>query len=155
MKKSRKVLLIVDLALILAVLLFMFINSSLSVETSSEGSGGVFAFLEGFFDFIFGKGVITHQIFRKIVHGTEFFVFGLLVNFLFLILEKYNLKTIAISLSIGLFVAVMDESIQILSKRGPLVSDILIDFSGVLAVTLIFSSLYYLIIKVKNKKNTT
>ena len=88
MKKSRKVLLIIDLILILAVLLFMFINSSLSVESSSEGSGSVFGFLQDFFDFIFGDGVITHQIFRKIVHGTEFFVLGLLFNFLFLIIKN-------------------------------------------------------------------
>ncbi len=155
MKKSRKILLIIDALLILAVVLFIFINSSLSVEASSEESGSVFDAFKGIFDFIFGEGVITHQVFRKLTHGTEFFILALLINFLFLIIEKFNLKSACITLSVGLFVAVTDESIQLLSGRGPLVTDVLIDFGGVLAVTIIFTAIYYLVIKIKNNKNKT
>ena len=55
--------------------------------------------------------------------------------------------------SIGLFVAVIDESIQILSDRVAAVVDLLVDYSGYLTATIVFF-LVVLVVKLIKKSKT-
>ena len=66
---------------------------------------------------------------RKAAHVFEFFVLALLVWALLRLLER---KALLLTAVCGLAVAVADEGLQLLSGRGSRVSDVLIDFAGVL-----------------------
>ena len=147
MTKKRKVLSIILIVLITATVAFIWSNSMRTKTQSAEQSGTSYSFFKVILDFIFGEGVITHDVFRKLAHGIEFFVLGLELNLLLITVKGFAIKRVWMPLVSGLFVAVMDECIQILAKRGASVIDVLIDFGGVLTATLITSLIAYLIIK--------
>lgn len=77
---------------------------------------------------------------RKVAHFVEHGLFGIEIFLLMLFIERdsgkerkifpIGIKSVLIALNIGILVALFDESIQILSARGPSVSDIWLDISG-------------------------
>ena len=89
---------------------------------------------------LFGRA-INDELVRKIAHIVEFF---LLTLFLCILLRKYIRVFYA-----GFTIAFLDESLQILTRRGALVSDVWIDLIGV-AFGVIICFVYN---KLKCKKN--
>ena len=152
--KTQKIGLIISLAFTLLTLAFIWGSSMLPKGQSANQSNGVFASLQGVLDKIFGAGVITEEILRKLAHGGEFMLLGVEICLVWLFSARFNFKTLHEICFLGLFVAVADESIQILSGRGPLVSDILIDFGGIIVGVLIFYCVYAIVKTVKNKGQT-
>ena len=132
---------------------FIWSNSMKSIPESSDQSENTYSWVKAVLDFIFGKGVITHSVFRKLAHFAEFFILGVEVNLLFIAIKKYRFKWLYFQLLIGLFIAGVDEIIQIFYKRGASIIDVLIDFSGVLTATLIISLIILIIIKIKTEKS--
>jgi len=63
-------------------------------------------------------------------HYMEYGVFGFITMLLFRKNNHINFSRFILSLTICIIVAFFDESIQILSKRGPAVYDIWVDLSG-------------------------
>ena len=120
--------------------------------TSIEESQAVFDKTQGVFDAVLGEGTITHDLFRKLAHVFEYFAFTIIFNLIVFSLKMYNVKSIFWSLSVGMFVAVIDESFQILSKRVACINDVLIDFIGVIIATILFFAFIFLVKKLKNKK---
>lgn len=98
---------------------------------------------------------------RKSAHVIEYALLGAVVFVRFAVTEEKpvkkgfysNLQRIWNIVTVPLFVSVTDESIQILSGRGPSVKDILIDMSGAVSAVIICFLAYSLIkrIKLKNK----
>lgn len=84
---------------------------------------------------------------RKYAHFTEFAALGILAALFALTYGKLTMQRRVNILSFGLAVAVADESIQILSGRGPMVQDILLDFAGYVAGVLIVGVLAVLTLK--------
>ena len=92
---------------------------------------------------------------RKIAHFLEHGVLGLEVFFLCLSMQKYSgkkrkimpigIKTIFSSINFGLIIAFIDESIQILSERGPSITDMWIDISGYASFTLLLVIIYVIV----------
>ena len=123
-----------------------------SIPESSDQSEMAYSWVKAVLDFIFGKDVITHAVFRKLVHFGEFFILGLEINLLFITIKKYQLKRIYMPLLLGLFAASIDEIIQIFYKRGASVIDVLIDFSGVVAISLIVLIIYLIVKKRQGRK---
>lgn len=81
---------------------------------------------------------------RKAAHVVEFFALGATLFLTAIILhEKLRLQTIWNILSASLFVAVADESVQILSERGPKVQDVLLDFCSAAAAILLCALVYF------------
>lgn len=152
MGKKRKICLIILSVLIGLTLVFIWGNSIISQGGSSRESGAVYKFFQPFLDAIFGKDVITHAIFRKFAHGTEFLVLSVELNLLFIALKRYNYLYAGLCVLLVLLSAVIDESIQILSNRGPAVLDVLIDTCGGLTGTLFTFVIYVIIKAVKGKK---
>lgn len=150
--KSQKIGLIISLILTALTLAFIWGSSMLPKTQSANQSRGVFEALKGVLDGIFGVGVITEEILRKLAHGGEFALLGVEICLVWLFLARFSARTLHEICFLGLFVAVADEGIQILSKRGPLVTDILIDFGGVIVATLIFFGVWILIKSIKNKR---
>ncbi len=87
---------------------------------------------------------------RKSAHFTEFFILGVVITFMHLIIKKTQIFTV---LFILLSIAVIDEFIQALTGRTASVKDIILDFCGAitgLTTAFIIYFILKLIIKTKN-----
>ena len=117
-------------------LLFIFSNSLDNAGASGAKSGRVVKLVAAFFERVFAYQPDTAYltvIVRKLAHFSEFAVFALLLSFSFYALCR-TLQNKAFSvLFCGLFAAVTDEFLQTFSAgRAPMVTDVLIDFAGVM-----------------------
>lgn len=130
----------VCLLLILLTVGFIFYNSAQPVKASNEQSTKVAETIGGKPKEEYEKpadwrAFVSHV--RKAAHAVEFFALGLELSLLFLWAVRKGALPQAVwnVLSCALAVAVADESIQILSGRGPKVQDVLLDFCGAAAAT--------------------
>ena len=71
------------------------------------------------------KFVIKENFVRKLAHMTEFFVTGFLM-----MLFAADKKKTGIVCILAFFVAFLDESVQVLSGRGPMITDVWVDMIG-------------------------
>lgn len=129
MKTYKKVFLVITIL----VILFIFVQSALPRSVSKEESGVVLKWLSDLLHRIFGEGMIgtlTDHIVRKAAHVIEYTVLGACLEVFF-----HEKKVFAgkwwLALVAGISTAFIDETIQIFSGRGPLISDVWIDFGGV------------------------
>ena len=151
MEKAKKIKVIITSVLLGLTLAFIWGNSMLSMQESGEESQSIYSIVETIGKIFFGEA-FTHDFFRKLAHFSEFFLLGLEINYLYFVLHGVKKEKLAEIISAGLFVAVIDESIQILSNRGAMVKDVLIDYSGYLLSVGAFFLLLYIIKLIKNKK---
>lgn len=147
MKRYIKVGICVMLAL--AVIGFIFTNSAQKTAESTKVSLDVTAKIEtaversGLQDTTLSQNVSPRYV-RKAAHAVEFFALGATLFLTAVILhKKLRFQAVWNILAVSLFVAVTDESIQILSERGPRVQDILLDFCGAAAAILLCGLVYY------------
>ena len=140
------------IALILFSLFFIFYQSILPPEKSTEESETVGGILEEIFppDTEAGKFVLTNI--RKIAHFTEFFVLGVWTSLYGVFFIKRR-TVCALSFPMALFVAFLDETIQIFSGRGPMIFDVWIDFFGFLTSGVIIYTVAYLTLVIRQKAN--
>lgn len=117
-----------------------------SAQDSGALSGGIVLFLRNIFD---PNGrldpELLHYIIRKLAHFSEFF----LLSCFYLLLRRqlseiYRTRCTLLAPFAGLLTAVIDEFIQSFSGRGSLVSDVLIDFCGVMTAVLLFWLIPYI-----------
>lgn len=137
---ARRVLLILNIAAIVAVLCFIFGNSLLDGKESGEVSSSVMEAVEPIarpvVEAVSPEPVtddMLHTVIRKLAHFTEFAALAVLSALLLLQLRG-TLYTphIAYLLFGTLLCAVTDEFIQSFTGRTSSVRDVLIDFSGAL-----------------------
>lgn len=163
--KDKKQL--VMLVLILLTLVFIFVQSVLSPETSSKESDSVGNVIVDIVEDIVGteteedKATIdsirefVDKNMRKVAHFIEYAVLGAEVFILLLfafgkkkklpLTLPFELWTLLKSLPFPVFVAFFDESIQLVSNRGPAIADMWIDICGYLMVTLIAYLIAFLV----------
>ena len=155
MSGKRKAAIALVSFLLFLTLAFIWGNSALNAEISGKEPEGVYHGVKPVLDAVFGTDAVSHGVFRKLAHGAEFFVLGAELCFLFFCSGFFNEKNLFAVLSCGLFAAVADESIQLLSLRGASVADILIDFGGALSASVIFYIIYKAVVltRRRNKKN--
>lgn len=112
---------------------FIFSRSRQSADVSSEESASVLEFARRFVPFLSMRAV------RKIAHFTEFLLLGVLLHFSF---RSLQIRSSALLLGTGLLVAAADELLQLFSPgRSCQVTDVLLDFSGVVVSVLFFALL--------------
>ena len=113
-------------------ILLIFRNSMDPADISSEKSGAVLLILN---KLLFGgKAVLTEHIVRKLAHFAEYTVAGI-----FGMLFFRNLGFPVLSLFSGLLVALTDETIQLfVPGRSGQITDVWLDFSGILAGSVMF-----------------
>ena len=118
---------------------FIFSNSMQVAENSSQQSGRLVALLE-FITASFGGTANTQVltvIIRKGAHITEFFIQSFFVGLIFVYGRKPFAQSVIYVLFFGLLTGCVDEFIQsFVNGRGSMVSDIFVDFSGVLLAAL-------------------
>lgn len=142
--KRRKIICLILIAITLS---FIFGNSMLGSDTSSQISSGFLKFIYPTFKMIFSEKLATEYLLRKIAHFSEFALLSL--EFCFLFMEKGKEKRFMV-LFFGLFSAVTDETIQIFSGRVSSTIDVFIDFTGVMFSLVVFETTLRLIKKEGN-----
>ena len=123
---TNRRLIIISVLLVL-VTVFIWGNSALPREKSSKFSSGFGVWLAS----LFGLEELPFDV-RKAAHFCEYAAFGFLISVFAILRKRLTPVYLFCYISIGLFVAVADESIQILSRRGPMIADVLLDFAGFL-----------------------
>ena len=141
--------------IVLLVLLLVFIwgNSCLPVSMSSRESGRFLKLVRPVLEIFFGQGNVTNHLVRKLAHFTEFTALGLVMGLLAHQGKPIRLRSVLFSLVMGLLAAFADESIQMFSDRGDQISDVWLDFSGVVLGSAL--SLLLLSIRRRKKKRKT
>ena len=110
---------------------FIWGNSLLSRDASREVSQGLLA---GIADFLAGLNIIIdtendHWL-RKLAHFSEFGLLAAELCLLMFVNGRAGIQGFFNCASLGLAAAVIDEALQLISKRGSQVQDVLLDFAG-------------------------
>ena len=130
-------------------ILFIWGNSMLTGEVSGDISGGIMAWLMG----IFGQLPWGELVLRKLGHFSEFACLGLLLTWLWRLLEQKGFHKVTMPLLCGMCVACVDETIQVFTPdRGPSVIDVWIDTAGLCAGIILCMAGYALIRKSRKHK---
>ena len=150
----RKIAVSVIIITIALTIGFIWGNSIMSKEASNEESETVSSTLQTVVDAVFGEDVVPVEngVVRKIAHATEFAVLGMEFCLLLIALKQEDVKKYLQILPCGLFVAAVDEGIQVFSNRGPAFTDVLIDFCGFFVIAAVFLAIYAIRVKAKAKK---
>lgn len=130
--RNRKRLWNILLGVLLALTLcFIWGNSLLSREDSSELSGWVTEWLTPIMEDLSLQQPDEHVI-RKLAHFGEFALLGLELAGLFFLNRGRSFKSVCLSALCALAAASADETIQLFSGRAAMLKDVLLDFSGAL-----------------------
>lgn len=121
LRKLQWVLLILTLA-------FIWGHSCMSIQESAAESGVVTRLLAPLLEVFVGEGNVTNHLVRKLAHFAEFAVLGAQ---LLLLRRKRAWGDIVRSVELGSLAAFLDESIQLLSRRGAQIADVWLDTFGV------------------------
>lgn len=132
-------------------LLFIWGNSLLPGETSGAISGGIMEWLRS----VLGEIVTWGELLlRKLGHFTEFACLGVLLAWLFQILEQKGIHQFTMPLLCGMLAACTDETIQVfVPDRGPSVIDVWIDTAGVCTGMILLLMGHALLMMKKRKNN--
>ena len=145
-------------AVILAVLILLLLaiiwgNSVQSIPDSRDRSLSVMARIQPFLELFVGKGNVTNHLVRKLAHFCEYSLLGLLLTHWVRLWMQPTPRRVLYGMLLGLAVAVIDETIQIFSHRGSQVQDVILDFCGVIAGTLLGLLLSAIVRRVKRSQN--
>lgn len=151
---------IVLLSLIICTLLFIFSQSILPAEQSAETSDGFSGFLELIISPNTPFGSFIHINIRKIAHFAEFFALGVFVSlYVSLFLPEIDselrarVRFIIYSAVAAPLIALLDETIQVFSGRGPEITDVWIDTWGYITAALIVYGVCLVSFFVSKKKD--
>jgi len=127
-RKNLSLFLSVLIALTLA---FIWFNSLLPKSESSDISRGL---LDAIYKALKNVGILItsnddHWI-RKLAHFSEFGLLGSELCLLLFVKGRAHMQGFINCCFAGLSAAVTDESLQLISNRGPQVQDVLLDFWG-------------------------
>lgn len=130
---------IIVFVLTFSVIAFAFIHSSMPSEVSGDESESVMNVLQSILNFFGFKGELTDHLVRKLAHFTEYTAMGMLfVSCAYSFDRIRPYKYYSQILLFGLATAVCDETIQLnVPGRAGMVTDVLLDFSGVITGALI------------------
>lgn len=153
MKKSRASLQfrIIIFTLTIFMICFAFFHSSMPSDLSADESESVTNFLQSIINALGIDSHLTDHIVRKSAHFAEYTAIGgLLISCAYSFNRKRPYVYSFQVLFTGLATAVCDEAIQLnVIGRSGQITDVLIDFSGVLAGALVMLIIYTLYRKIK------
>ena len=142
--KNRKAFIAIYFLLLVAWLSFIFYNSFADAEVSTEQSNRVVQFLQNIVHSFAPEVMVDAEAVRTTAHFVEFFVLGFLYYVGSFFIKACRITLFAHTLSLSLFTAFIDETIQLYSNgRGADVRDIWVDFAGALVAHLVVFICYY------------
>lgn len=163
---KNRVYLILRIALLIGIfgtLLFTFTQSLLPPEESAEVSESVSEILETIIPSDTPVGEYVHDNVRKIAHFVEYFILGCFTSLYVVIFmpkiesePRGRIRYCIYSLVISPIISLFDETLQIISERGPSITDVWLDTAGffVSSVTIyaVFFTVMYIIRKKKSQQ---
>ena len=136
MKVPRNKVNIMILAfLCVANIIFIFSNSIPSIPESKKTSEQIMEIVDPVLSNYVEDSDTRHHMVRKSAHVIEFFTLGILLTALLHTLKQ----SVFWGCSIGIFVALIDETVQIFTNRGAQLQDVWLDFGSLLAAVVITS----------------
>lgn len=131
--------------LTLGAVAFIFSNSFLPGEASGANSMSVVKALENVLSHVGIQVQISEFFVRKAAHFLEFMLLGVLLMGTLRMYTPRPSRHVTVALFSGLFVAVLDEWIQLyVPGRGSSVEDVLLDFGGLCFGVLLFFAVWWL-----------
>ena len=150
MIKRTKPRLIVSGAMIIGILCFIWGNSLLPGKDSGELSGFIGTLLQKLLPFLDLQSEQGMYLLRKAAHFSEFAALGFSFAWLYGMLSRKRIWSLALSLVSGATAAAIDETIQLFSPdRGPSIKDVGIDTCGVIAGICVLTLLHWLFTRKK------
>lgn len=133
------------------VIAFAFIHSSMPSEVSADESEGVMGIMQYILNLFGFKGQLNDYFVRKLAHFTEYTALGmLLISCAYSFDRKKPYRYYSQVLFSGLATSVCDETIQLnVPGRAGMITDVLLDFSGVLTGALIMLLIYYIYVRIR------
>ncbi|MBE6014419.1 MAG: VanZ family protein [Lachnospiraceae bacterium] len=137
--------------LIIITIGIAWVHSALPPSASDMESGFFFDLLKPILGIFLPPELVTPLLVRKMAHFTEYaFLGGEMIAYVNAC-RRFEWKHILNALFSGLAVAVMDETIQIFSGRGPAITDVWIDMAGFVTGGLIASIITLIKVRITNK----
>ncbi len=130
-------------------ILFIWSNSLKPSSQSRQNSAQVYSSFSNLLNAVFGKGAISHGLFRKFAHVVEFFVLGVEITILFNLIYGFDIKNLVWIFTSCFVVAIIDESLQNISKRTASITDVMIDALGFSISIILSYATHYLIKRIK------
>lgn len=150
--KRTKPRLWINSGLIIGILCFIWGNSLLPGEDSGQLSGFVGMMLQKLLPFVDLQSEMGLHLLRKAAHFSEFAALGMSFAWLFGMLSKQRLLSLALPLLSGAGAAAIDETIQLFSpNRGPSIKDVGIDTAGVITGIAVLTLLHCLYKRMKKR----
>ena len=150
MMKRTTPRLLINIALILGLLCFIWGNSLLPGKDSGELSGFVGTLLQKLLPFLDLQSDMGMHLLRKAAHFSEFAALGISFTWFYGMICKKPLWSLTLPLLSGASAAAIDETIQLFSPdRGPSIKDVGIDTCGVIAGICILTLLHMLFTRKK------
>lgn len=141
MKRERKNYLfrLIMILLTAGLIAFAFMHSSMNADESGAESAVTMGFLQNILNALGINIELTDHIVRKLAHFAEYSAIGIMLMstaYAFNKSRPYVFYTHI--LFAGLFTAVIDEAIQLnVPGRAGMITDVLLDFSGVVTGTVV------------------
>lgn len=131
-----------------------FIHSSMPADLSSEESESVMGVLQYILNFLGFSAELTDHIVRKTAHFAEYTAIGmLLVSCAYSFSRTKPYRYYSQILFAGLATAVIDETIQLnVAGRSGQITDVLLDFSGVITGAVFMLLVYMIYRKIRKIK---
>ena len=129
--KTKRVLNIVLILLVVLTVFFIWHNSSMSREASSNMSNGLLEKLRPYAE-ILGISIKDDILLRKLAHIAEYALLGMEVGLLFLLNGRNELRNFLQTLLLCILVAALDEVIQLNVGRNGHIHDVMLDGFGAL-----------------------
>lgn len=134
-----------------AMIAFAFIHSSMPADLSGEESESVMDILQSILNFLGFSAELTDHIVRKAAHFAEYTAIGmLLMSCAYSFCRTKPYRYCSQIFFVGLATAVCDETIQLnVPGRSGQITDVLLDFSGVLTGAVFMLIIYTLYRKIR------
>ena len=130
--------------LICATIIFIFAQSMKSPEESAADSDKVGDIIAEVIPPETKPGEFIQTNIRKLAHFTEFFVLGAEIAAYALIFYK-NVWVRLLHYPLGILFALLDETVQIFTERGPQIVDVWIDFLGYTVSAATVAAVFFLV----------
>lgn len=142
--RYRRVYIAVYLMLLVFWLGFIFSNSLANATESTQQSNKVVKIIQDIAKALSPEATVEPESIRKSAHFIEFFVLGALYYIGSFFIKASRVSLFFHSLFISILSALTDETLQIFSQgRSSEVTDVWIDFLGVLLAHIIIFAVYY------------
>lgn len=119
--------------LCVANIIFIFSNSIPSIPESKETSEQIMEIVDPVLSNYVDDRDMRHHIVRKSAHVIEFFCLGIFLT----VLLRTMKQSVFWGCGTGIFVALIDETIQIFTSRGAQLQDVWLDFGSLLVAVII------------------